>query len=246
MKNADFGFALDFDGTIVNSIDLVWKVQDAILERYDIQRTPELDRKIERKINEILAQENRKIGKPIMIAIFKLLGLNFFQRIRALLLARKLFKEESANISLFDGAREMFSLLEEKGIPYTIVTTSSNAEVADRLEEKYPEFYGKVRDRIIARDDVKMRKPHPESLQKAARKMNLPPENVVVVGDMKADIELGKSVGAITVGVLTGFLTEKQFQQLETDHVIDSIAKIPDVIDEIERQIQEKKAKEEK
>ncbi|MFO8020171.1 MAG: HAD hydrolase-like protein [Promethearchaeia archaeon] len=234
MDNHRLGFSFDFDGTLVNSIDIVDKVQDAIFEKYDIERTKELDKKIEEKINEILQGENRKnIGRSIMISIFKLLGLNFFQRIRALLFARKIFKREAPNISLIDGVQEVFQFLEERNYPFTIITTSSNAEVADRLEEKYPEFYAKVKDKTIGRDDVKNMKPHRESICKAADCMDVPVEHIVMVGDMKADIELGQTVGALTIGVLTGFLNEKRFEDMGADFILPSVARIPKVMDEI-------------
>ncbi|MGV9173658.1 MAG: HAD family hydrolase [Promethearchaeia archaeon] len=238
MDNHKIGFSFDFDGTLVNSIDIVDRVQEAILEKYDIERTKELDKKIEEKINEILQGENRKnIGRPIMISIFKLLGLNFFQRIRALLLARKIFKREAANISLIDGVQEIFQFLEENNYPYTIITTSSNAEVADRLQEKYPEFYSKVKNKTIGRDDVRNMKPHPESIYKAAECMDVPVEKIVMVGDMKADIVLGQKVGAITIGVLTGFLNEKRFEAAGADFILSSVAKIPEIINKIKEKV---------
>ncbi|MHA1273577.1 MAG: HAD family hydrolase [Promethearchaeota archaeon] len=232
------GFCFDFDGTIVNSIDIVWKIQDEILKKYNIKRTEELDRKIYAKINEILHGENRKnIGKPILIAIFKLLGLNLFQRINALILAGKVWKKESQNITLIEGTEELFEFLEEKGYPFSIITTSSTLEVEDRLLEKYPHFYNKIKDKLIARDVVKNLKPHPESLIKAAELMKIPVKNCVVVGDMESDIELGKAIGAITIGVLTGFLGKEQFEKLGADFILNSIAEIPNIINDIERRV---------
>jgi len=232
------GFILDFDGTIIDSISIVDKIQDAILKKYDINRTAELDEKIEEKINEILQGENRKkIGKPIMVAIFKMLGLNFFQRINALLMANKMFKEEAPKISLINGAQELFDFFDENQFPYIIATTSSNAEVADRLETKYPEFNEKLKDKIIARDDVQQLKPHPESINKASEMMNLPIKKCVVVGDMEADIELGKNSGAITIGVLTGFLNRKRFEEIGADFVLESIAGIPGILGKIKKKI---------
>ena len=236
--NGSYGFALDFDGTVVDSISIVWKIQDKILERYDIERTEELDRKIYERINEILMGENRKkIGKPVMIAIFKLLGLNFFQRIKALIIAGQTWKEESKNISLIEGAEDVFNYFDENNIPYAIVTTSSTLEVQDRLQIKYPELYEKLKEKLIARDTIVNLKPHPESIQKAAELMQIQVSNCIMVGDMDADIELGKSVNALTIGVATGFLDKDQLKRLGADFVLDSIADIPNLIGEIEQRL---------
>lgn len=233
-----YGFALDFDGTVVDSISVVWKIQEKILERYEITRTEELDRKIYERINEILMGENRKkIGKPVMVAIFKLLGLNFFQRLKALIIAGQTWKTESQNISLIEGAEDVFDFFDEKNIPYTIVTTSSTLEVADRIAIKYPKLYEKLKERIIARDNVTNLKPHPESIQKAAEIMGIKPSNCIMVGDMDADIELGKTVNALTIGVATGFLVKEDLKKLGADFVLDSIADIPTIISEIEKRV---------
>ncbi|MHA1150106.1 MAG: HAD family hydrolase [Promethearchaeota archaeon] len=236
--NGSYGFALDFDGTIIDSISIVWMIQDKILERYNIQRTEDLDRKIYKRINEILMGENRKkIGKPVMIAIFKLLGLNFFQRIKALIMAGKTWKEESKNILLIEGVEEVFQYFDDNKIPYTIVTTSSTLEVQDRLLFKYPELYEKLKEKIIARDNVINLKPHPESIYKAAELMKVPVSRCIMVGDMDADIALGKAVNTLTIGVATGFLTKEQLKKLGADFVLNSVAEIPTIIEKIEKRL---------
>ncbi len=238
IANNGIDLCFDFDGTIVDSISIVGKIQQEILDKFEIKSNEEIEEKISQKIDEILQGENRKkIGAPIMIAIFKILGLNFFQRIRALIIASKTFKREAPKIALFEGAEELFNFLDEKSYSYAIITTSSNAEVADRLEIKYPDFYKKLQGKIIARDDVINLKPHPESIEKAAKLMGVSTKKCVMIGDMKSDIELGKVVGALTIGVVTGFLNKAQFEELGADYVLDSIVDIPQILNEIEEKV---------
>ncbi|MHA1689096.1 MAG: HAD family hydrolase, partial [Promethearchaeota archaeon] len=177
--------------------------------------------------------ENRKrLTTKIMLSVFKKLGLSLPQRIKALMMANEIFKRESKNITLYEGVEELFQFLDEKGIPYTIATTSSKKEVEERLS-KFPEFYKKFDGKIITRSDVKYLKPHPESIIKASKVMNVSLKNIVMIGDMHTDIQMGKNVNAITVGVLTGFFSREQLKQLEPDFIIETVADVKKILDNI-------------
>jgi phosphoglycolate phosphatase-like HAD superfamily hydrolase len=63
--------------------------------------------------------------------------------------------------------------------------------------------------------------------------MNVPLSRCVMVGDMHTDINMGKSVGSVTIGVLTGIFTKEKLLELNPDFIIDSVADIPEIIDEI-------------
>jgi len=48
---------------------------------------------------------------------------------------------------------------------------------------------------------------------------------------------MGKAVGAITIGVLTGIFTKEKLLELNPDFILDSVADIPQVIEEIKQLI---------
>ena len=49
-------------------------------------------------------------------------------------------------------------------------------------------------------EDVKRRKPAPDMILKACRKLNIKPKNAIIIGDTKNDIISGKRAGCVTVG----------------------------------------------
>ena len=57
---------------------------------------------------------------------------------------------------------------------------------------------------VIAREDVRRLKPHPQPVQKAAEALGLSPAQVVMVGDTSLDVRSAKAAGAQAVGVLCG------------------------------------------
>jgi len=60
---------------------------------------------------------------------------------------------------------------------------------------------------VIAREDVRRLKPHPEPILKAAQALNLPPEQCLMVGDTSPDVRSAKRAGAQAAGVLCGLGT---------------------------------------
>jgi phosphoglycolate phosphatase-like HAD superfamily hydrolase len=233
------GFCFDLDGTLINTTEIGAAIEKEIYNEFDLEVDEETEKEIDELTYEIIQGENRNnLGRKVMWEIFKVLGLNFFQRIKALYISSKIFKEEIEKIHLFDGVEETFTFLEEHSIPYSIATTSSQKEVEDRLT-KFPNFYKKVQGKIITRSDVKKLKPHQESLLKASKIMNVPPTRVVMVGDMHHDVLTGKNVNAITVAVLTGIFSKEKIYEYEPDFIIESVADIPKILDDIKQKINE-------
>ncbi|MFX0071463.1 MAG: HAD family hydrolase, partial [Candidatus Hermodarchaeota archaeon] len=231
------GFVFDLDGTLINSTDIEDVIKKEIYSKFNIN----IDEKTKKEIDEIrykiMHGENRKnLGAKLMWAIFKKLGLSFRERIQALLLANRIFKEEIPKIKLFDGIEQLFKFLDENSYSYAIVTTSSTKEVDDRLK-KFPGFYNKLNSKIISRDSVKKLKPHPEGIIKASKIMDIALNRLVMVGDVHSDILLGKSVGALTIGVLTGIFSREDFLDYKPDFIFNSVVEIPANIDKIKSKL---------
>jgi HAD superfamily hydrolase (TIGR01549 family) len=65
-------------------------------------------------------------------------------------------------------------------------------------------------------------KPYPDPVLLAAERMNIPPENCLMIGDTTVDIRAGKSAGAQTVGVLCGFGEEPELRRLGADKILET------------------------
>ncbi len=69
-------------------------------------------------------------------------------------------------------------------------------------------------------------KPYPDPILLAAQKMNVLPENCLMIGDTTVDMRAGKSAGAQTVGVLCGFGEEPELRKMGADLILDDTTKI--------------------
>lgn len=85
-------------------------------------------------------------------------------------------------------------------------------------------------DVIVTGLSAKHTKPYPDPVLLAAKKMNVAPENCLMIGDTTVDIRAGKSAGAQTVGVLCGFGEEAELNQMGANIILKDTPKLVDLL----------------
>jgi HAD superfamily hydrolase (TIGR01509 family) len=82
----------------------------------------------------------------------------------------------------------------------------------------------------VCSGDTLRKKPHPEPLRLALRKMQLDPLACVYVGDAPQDIEMARRAGVRAIGVLGPFPTEKRLRAARPDFLLESLEELPDAL----------------
>jgi phosphoglycolate phosphatase-like HAD superfamily hydrolase len=85
-------------------------------------------------------------------------------------------------------------------------------------------------DVIVTGLSAEHTKPYPDPILLAAQKMNVSPENCLMIGDTTVDIRAGKSAGTHTVGVLCGFGEEPELKKMGADLILQDTTKLLDVL----------------
>ena len=85
-------------------------------------------------------------------------------------------------------------------------------------------------DVIVTGLSVKYTKPYPDPVLFAAQKMNVAPENCLMIGDTTVDIRAGKSAGAQTVGVLCGFGEEPELRKMGANAILEDTPKLLEIL----------------
>lgn len=117
------------------------------------------------------------------------------------------------------GSIELLHELHARGLLLGIATSSGRElPFLDRWGVRHL-FSG-----IVGREDVTIRKPHPEPVLKCLGHLCLDSREVVYVGDSPADIRAGKAAGSYTVGVLTGTSSHEVLCLEAPDYILDSVA----------------------
>lgn len=103
----------------------------------------------------------------------------------------------------FDGIAQLLADIEARGLVWGIVTNKSS-RFTDPLTRSMPLL--RSARAVVSGDTTPHSKPHPEPLFEAARRLALPPEACIYVGDDERDIVAGRAAGMKTVAALYGYL----------------------------------------
>jgi phosphoglycolate phosphatase-like HAD superfamily hydrolase len=85
-------------------------------------------------------------------------------------------------------------------------------------------------DAIVTGLSAEHTKPYPDPVLLAAKKMNVAPENCLMIGDTTVDIRAGKSAGAQTAGVLCGFGEYPELQKMGADVILEDTTKLIEIL----------------
>jgi len=85
---------------------------------------------------------------------------------------------------------EFFRVLKDAGFPVAIASGSSKPSILPVVKR-----YDIPAEIIISCEDVEKGKPHPDLFLEAAKQMNLPPDNCVVVEDSDVGVEAARAGG---------------------------------------------------
>ncbi len=85
-------------------------------------------------------------------------------------------------------------------------------------------------DVIVTGLSAEHTKPYPDPVLLAAQKMNVAPQNCLMIGDTTVDIRAGRSAGAQTVGVLCGFGEEAELKKIGADMILKDTTELLDIL----------------
>ena len=208
----------DFDGTIGNTQQIILRSMQATIKELGLP---------ERTDSQCAAM----IGLPLT-QCFTNLYPDFTETVvdeekGALCAAtyRRLFDEfnEPGAVPLFPHVPETIKKLHQKGIELTIASSRSHqtldAYVRDLQLGEYIQY-------ILGVEDVEDAKPGPGPVLKTLKDFGRLPEECIVVGDTKYDIQMAHNAGVKAVGVTYGNGSRKEMEEENTEWIIDDFAEM--------------------
>lgn len=140
--------------------------------------------------------------------------------------------EAAAKTSLLPGATETLKNLKQMGLKIGLCTINSEKSMTHILQRfNLTEYF----DAAISRDKVNYIKPHPEHLKTVLDTLHAAPEETVVVGDSKIDMQAARDLKAIAVGLPTGVSTQEQLMANGANYLITSITDLPQLIKKLNK-----------
>jgi len=203
----------DFDGTLaLLNIDFREMRRD-ILDLAASYGIPE-DGMERLFVLEMITETRRRIGRtsPGQEGIFSELAL---KRVTDRELAG------AANSALFPGVKEMLVELRRRGIKTGILTRNC----LEAVTAVFPDI-GRYSEAVVTRSDAERVKPHPDHIRTVLGILDEDPSKSAMVGDHPMDIRVGKAVGALSVGVLTGYSAASDLLEAGADLILERAAEI--------------------
>lgn len=125
---------------------------------------------------------------------------------------------------LFEGMDSLLRNLEQRGIPWGIVT---NKPVRFAVPVVAALGLAERCGTLICPDHVSQRKPHPEPMFLACKQVNVNPQTAIYVGDHQRDIDAGTNAGMTTIAVRYGYIEKPEEVDLWGSHyTVDSVSEL--------------------
>ncbi len=139
-------------------------------------------------------------------------------------------KELEKSLKPMDNALEVVKSLKEDGYKLAILTTRMRESTMQCLN--ICGFNIEDFEVIICFEDVKNTKPDPEGLFKIVKKHKLNGDDLIMVGDSKADVLAGSSFGGYTVAYLSHEGKKDELIALKPNKTINNLNELLDIIKE--------------
>jgi len=135
-------------------------------------------------------------------------------------------KRSDKKFLLVPGVDHMLAQLKGR-YPMAVVTARDEKGTLHFLEQ-----FGLLQyfDVIASGQSAEHTKPYPDPIIFAAQKMNVKPEECLMIGDTTVDMRAGKSAGAQTIGVLCGFGEEPELRKKGANMILKSTSELADVL----------------
>ena len=212
----------DLVGTLIDSIDIYFRIVENALERLDL---PPVSRS---KILAAAESENFKWELVLPPETVKRRE-NIIDEAWAAIneIAPRMFADD---LDIIEGADAALMKVSAKGLRIGLVTSTQQYYLETKMLPLKNAGVDSLLEVIVTSDDVDKRKPAPDPLVACAQKLALEPANCVYVGDTATDMQSGKAAGMHTIGVLTGFDDYDTLKKEQPDAVIDSIRNLSEVL----------------
>lgn len=205
----------DLDGTLMETDDHMVGRLAMVLSRLRLRNPVRLSRRM------VMRAETPVNG---LITFFDRLGLD--RAVMALFRRGKKVRGRAVRPPhpMMTGVGEMLGSL--KGKFRLGLVTSNSQEEAERFmaENGITGFF----DVIVTRSSVRRLKPHPEPLLFAARHLGTEPGKCLMVGDTTPDMKSAVAAGAIPIGVLCGFGTERELLKAGAELILEETRQLTD------------------
>ena len=179
MKLKPRAILFDMDGVLVDSLDSWLSALNSALKAYNYKQISK-DEFLEKYWGHDLYDNIERMNLPVEVGRF----------------CNNVYGEQIGRIKIYTETKDTLQkLINYKKAIITNTPKDCAVQILKRFDiEKYFKF-------VVTSDDVSMAKPSPEIVLKACERLNVDPEDVVLIGDTDSDVKAGRAAGCKVVGI---------------------------------------------
>ncbi|MGM9773931.1 MAG: HAD family hydrolase [Candidatus Egerieousia sp.] len=204
---------LDFDGTLADTRSLIVRTMQSVISSMELPA---------RSDDECAAM----IGLPLKETFTKLIPMCDEMGEKCVEKYAEIFLRDNVPgaVPAFEGVPETLMELYDRGYTLTIASSRNRPSLEGFLKDL---DLAKYISMIVCVADVIKSKPAPDMVLKILKATGCAPEESLVVGDTKYDIEMGRSAGAYTCGVTYGNGSREELSSAGAVYIVN---KFPDIL----------------
>ena len=173
-----YAYIFDFDGVLVNTMSGHFECYRRALEEVDVP----IDR-------DQFYYQAGMTGKEQIEYFAEKAGVAVdCQKVYAR--KREIWDQQQPEITIISSNLQLLRILKKEGVPVAVASGSSRPSILPIVREYDIEI-----DALVTAEDVTHGKPSPELFLVAAARLNVPPENCIVVEDSDVGVDAAKAGG---------------------------------------------------
>lgn len=197
------GIIFDFDGTLIDSYEAIAESLNHVRTSFSLAAIPaeEIRPMVGHGLEKLIA---KAVGPERVDE-----GIRLFRQSYASLCERK--------TSILPQVKETLDTLDRRGYQMAIATNKPSYFARDILKALEIDH---LFVEVLGPNDVERPKPDPEMIEIIIMRIGLSPEEIVYVGDMPLDVEVGRRAGVAVYAVPTGSASRDALLEARPDRLL--------------------------
>lgn len=216
-KRMERAVIFDLDGTLLNTLDDLWKAMNIALVSYHY---PQHDKEACKRF----------VGHGIYKLVESSLPVEARDRDNVLKV-KEVFDayyqtHNQQQTKPYPFIEELLKELKAKGIKCGVVTNKAENYAKQLIQAYFPNQV----EVVIGQREGMRKKPYPDSLLEAIAALQVKKEQCIYVGDSEVDMEVAMNAGVTPIGVLWGFRTKEVLQEAGAHYMARTVEELKNII----------------
>ncbi len=138
---------------------------------------------------------------------------------------------KTAKMQVFPSVQKVIETLKQKDVKVSF-NTGYSREVAEQILKNVDIHIGQDIDVLMTASDVKNSRPAPDMIIEICKKLEIPSNLAIKIGDSSVDIQEGKNAKVkYSIGITTGAQNRTQMEKASPDFIIDDMLELLPIIE---------------